>query len=97
MYPFIALINSVIDLLNIALFIYVILGLLISFNIVNQYQPIVIKVMYALKRLFEPMLKPIRNILPDLGGIDISPIVLFLAFSFLQNALAYYLLPLAVQ
>lgn len=91
MYPFIMLISSVLSLLNLGLFVYVILGMLISFNIVNPYQPIVTKVMTALKRLYEPMLKPIRNFLPDLGGIDISPILLFLLFQFAENAVTYYL------
>jgi YggT family protein len=96
MAPFVMLISSIISLLNLGLFIYVILGMLISFNIVNNHQPIVQKVMFALKRIYEPMLRPIQKILPDMGGIDISPILLFLGFNFLQNALAYYLLPSAL-
>ncbi len=94
MYPFVMLLSSIINLLNLGLFIYVILGLLVSFNIVNSYQPVVSKVMFALKRLYEPMLNPIRGILPDLGGIDISPIILFLLLNFLETAVTYYLLPL---
>jgi YggT family protein len=93
MYPFMMLLSSIINLLNIGLFVYVILGVLISFNIVNSYQPIVSKVMIALKRIYEPMLKPIQRILPDLGGIDISPIILFLLLNFLETALVYYLMP----
>lgn len=96
MAPFVILISSILNLLNLGLFVYVILGMLISFNIVNPYQPIVTKVMFALKRLYEPMLKPIQKILPDLGGIDISPILLFLLFNFLDNTLAYYLMPRAL-
>ena len=96
MYPFVMLISSVLSLLNLGLFIYVILGMLVSFSIVNQHQPIVQKVMYALKRLYEPMLAPIRKFLPDMGGLDISPILLFLFFNFAENALVYYLLPHSV-
>lgn len=92
MYPFIALISSVVSLINVGLFVYVILGMLISFNIVNPYQPIVQRVMFALKRLYEPMLKPIRKYMPDLGGIDISPLILFLLLNFMENSLRYYLL-----
>lgn len=92
MYPFIALISSLVSLINVGLFAYVILGMLISFNIVNPYQPIVQRVMFALKRLYEPMLKPIRKYMPDLGGIDISPLILFLLLNFMENSLRYYLL-----
>ncbi len=67
-----------------------ILATLISFKIVNAYQPIVQKVMVALNRLVEPALKPIRKYMPDLGGIDISPIVLILLLQFLHSALYSY-------
>lgn len=93
MYPIVMLISSLVSLINIGLFAYVILGMLVSFNVVNPYQPIVQKVMYALKRLYEPMLQPIRKFLPDLGGLDISPIILFLLINFVENSLQYYLLP----
>lgn len=91
MYPFAVLISSVISLITIGLFAYIILGMLISFNVINGYQPIVQQVMTALKRLYEPMLRPIRKFLPDLGGLDISPIVLFLMLQFLDTSVRYYL------
>jgi YggT family protein len=96
MAPFVYLVNAVIELLNFALIVYVILGLLISFEIVNRNQPIVAKINEFLSRLLEPMLKPIRNILPDLGPIDISPIVLFLALGFLRTTVNSYLGPTAL-
>ncbi len=92
MLPFIQLINSIISLISFALIIYIIISLLISFNILNRHQPVVAKIYYALGRLMEPMLEPIRKLLPDLGGIDISPILLILLLNFVQNALVYYLL-----
>jgi hypothetical protein len=48
----------------------------------------------ALHRLTEPFLGPIRRMLPDLGGIDISPIVLLLALQFLRYLIVYYAAPL---
>lgn len=90
MSPLIYLISSIISLIDIALIIYIVLNLLISFDILNRNQPIVARVYYAMHRLMEPMLRPIRNVLPDLGGIDISPIVLILILNFIQYSLAYY-------
>jgi YggT family protein len=90
MVPILQLISAVVDLLNMGLFVYVIMGLLISFEVINGYQPIVSKVMFALKQLYEPMLRPIRKIIPDLGGLDISPVILFLLFNFAENLLQYY-------
>ncbi len=90
MYPFIELIGSVIYLYSLSIFIWVALGLLIYFKIVNAYQPLVRKVNETLTRLIEPALRPIRKILPDLGGIDIYPIILLLLLNFLRNSVYYY-------
>ena len=59
----------------------VILSWLVAFNIDQPAQSFVRQISYALHRLTEPVLGPIRRVLPDLGGIDISPIVLLLALS----------------
>ncbi|MBC8038556.1 MAG: YggT family protein, partial [Rhizobiales bacterium] len=61
----------------------------IAFNVINGSNPYVRQVGYALRRLTEPLLGPIRRILPDLGGIDISPIVLLLALYFLRRLLIW--------
>ena len=90
MNPFVYLIHSIIELYSVVLFAWVILGILIYFKIVNAYQPLVRKIDYALSQLVEPALKPIRRILPDLGGVDISPVVLIMLLNFFQRALAYY-------
>ncbi len=89
--PFINLISNVIFLINFALMVWIVLGLLIHFDIVNRYSPIVNRIYSTLGRLLEPMLSRIRNLtskfLPDLGGIDISPILLVLILHFVDNAL----------
>jgi len=56
---------------------------LVAFGIVNRSNPYVRQVGSALERLTEPLLRPIRRFLPDLGGIDISPIVLLIGLQFL--------------
>jgi YggT family protein len=56
----------------------VILSWLIAFNVVNPYNPFVRSLWQALTALTEPLLRPIRRMLPDLGGIDISPMILLL-------------------
>lgn len=91
MHPIVYLLSSLISLLSFVLLVYVILSLLISFNILNRHQPLVSRVYYALERLLEPLLSPIRRTLPDLGGIDISPVILILLLNFLEYAITYYL------
>lgn len=88
--PFIMLIANVIDLYSLILLIWIILSWLIAFKIVNQHQPFVYKLNYILTRLIDPALRPIRKYLPDLGGIDISPIILILGLNFIKHALFYY-------
>jgi len=88
--PFIDLLSNLIHLYKLCVLAWMILITLISFKILNSGQPVVQKVMYALSRLVEPALHPIQKILPDLGGIDISPIILWLLLDFLAQALYKY-------
>lgn len=90
MNPVIYLLVNVISLYNLALIVWFVLGLLISFKIVNPYQPFVSKVNEVLSRLIEPALKPIRKYIPPVSGVDLSPIVLILLLRFVEYALVYY-------
>jgi YggT family protein len=76
------LILKLAGIIRFLLIIYIIFSILISFNVINAYNQFVTIVYGSLYKLFEPMLRPIRNFLPDLGGIDFSPIVLLLAIEF---------------
>ena len=75
--PLFFLIYTVIDIYIFLLFVYVIISLLISFDIINRQNNFIQQVSYALFKLFEPVLKRIRPHMPDLGMLDISVLVLF--------------------
>lgn len=90
MNPFLYLVMMVLNLLEIALFVWVILSLLITFNVVNRFHPIVRKLEDILNRIFEPLLRPIRRYVPTAGGIDLSPIVLIILINFIKYAIVYY-------
>ena len=64
-----------------------ILSWLIAFNVVNTRNPVVHMIAELLYRLTEPVLRPIRTLLPNMGGIDISPIILFLIILFIQSVI----------
>ena len=70
-----------------------ILSWLIAFNVVNTRNPFVAGVAEFLYRITEPVLRPIRNFLPNLGGIDISPIILFLIIILIERVIIYYIYP----
>ena len=63
----------------------VVLSWLMAFGVVNPYNPTVRAIWQALNILVEPLLRPIRNILPNMGAIDLSPIVLLLGCFFVQS------------
>ena len=72
------------------LYIYIILGSVIlswlmGFGMVNPHNPVVRSIHDALLAVTEPLLRPIRAILPDLGAIDISPVILLLGCQFVQQ------------
>ncbi|MBN8828467.1 MAG: YggT family protein [Sphingobacteriia bacterium] len=89
--PFLDLIITVLDLYSYGLIIYIILGWLINFDIINKFNPIVIRIYIGFNKLYEPLMRKIRSILPDLGSLDISPIVIFLAIQLLQSLIYNYL------
>ena len=86
----IILFDQVINLYTWVLIINVIFSWLIAMNIFNTQSRIIIAVYYGTKRLTDPLLNPIRNFLPNLSGIDISPVVLILILYFIRNLLFEY-------
>ena len=70
-----------------------ILSWLIAFNVVNTRNQFVSAVAEFLYRITEPVLAPIRNFLPSLGGLDISPIILILLIMFIERVILYYIYP----
>ena len=82
------LINTVIQLYIYILIASAVLSWLVAFNVVNVRNPIVSQIGEFLYRVTEPVLRPIRNLLPNLGGVDISPIILILLLLFVQKLIA---------
>jgi YggT family protein len=66
---------------------------LVAFNVVNVRSPVVAMIGDFLFRITDPVLRPIRNMLPNLGGIDISPVILFLIIVFIRYVIELYILP----
>jgi YggT family protein len=93
MYALITLIGTVIDLYIWVILISVILSWLVAFNVVNTSNRVVYMIGDVLHRLTEPVLGRIRRILPNLGPVDISPIVLILGLYFIKNLIVYDLGP----
>src|ERR1700722_2816851 len=92
--------RAVLDIVLIVLDLYVwlliasaILSWLVAFNVVNTRNQFVSAVAEFLYRITEPVLAPIRSVMPNLGGLDISPIILILIIMFIQRVITYYIYP----
>lgn len=79
--------NLIIEIYIIIIIASAIMSWLVAFNVINTRNQFVYQIGYALHRLTEPLLRPIRNIVPNLGGIDISPVILLLLLFVLQRLL----------
>ena len=82
--------------LNIYIWIVIAMAIfswLVAFHVVNTRNQVVGMIGEFLYRITEPALRPIRNLLPNLGGIDISPVILFLIIIFIRYVIALYILP----
>lgn len=86
--PLLDVISLVLGLYWWAVVIYVILSWLEAFEVINRYNQAVYNINAFLFRIVEPALVPIRRVMPNLSGIDLSPLVLIIAISFIQMVIA---------
>ena len=68
--------------------VHIIMSWLINFQVLNLRQPLVAQIWDGLNRLLEPIYSPIRRRLPDMGGLDLAPLIVFIAIIIAQRALA---------
>jgi YggT family protein len=83
----------VLQLYSYVIIIVAIMSWLIAFNVINIYNDLVRSIWNGLNAVTEPLLRPIRNMLPSLGGIDISPIILLLLIILIQDIIQRYVYP----
>lgn len=85
-----SLLQILLLLLDIAWFVviaHVIMSWLMNFNVLNRNQPLVWQIWTGLERMLEPIYRPIRNVMPGLGGLDLSPIIVIVAIYALRVVL----------
>ena len=93
MYAIFWLIDTVLGIYIMLVFAQVVLSWLVGFNVVNTRNRFVYLVGDFLHRVTEPALRPIRRLLPNFGGIDLSPVVLLLGLYFIRQLLIRDLAP----
>ena len=91
-----AVLDVVLFVLNLYIYLLIasaILSWLMVFNVVNTRNQFVAMVADFLYRITEPLLRPIRSAMPNLGGIDISPVILILLIILTERIIIYYIYP----
>ena len=91
------LIDKVIDIYTWIVIGGAIMSWLVAFGVVNVNNKFIRMVVDVLYRLTEPVLRPIRSVLPNLGGVDVSPVILLLGLFFLRSLLWEYVWPAFVR
>lgn len=69
----------ILDIVYFILIVHIIMSWLINFQVLNIRQPLVAQIWHGITQLLEPVYRPIRRFIPSAGGIDFTPIVLFIA------------------
>ena len=95
--------RALLDVVMLALQLYIwvliasaVMSWLVAFGVVNMRNEIVRQVWNFLYQVTEPALRPIRRILPNLGGVDISPIILLLIIFLIQRVIELYVYPVVI-
>ena len=90
MHSLFMIVDLVLELYIWCLIIYVVVSWLIAFNVINTYNRFVSTVLNFLYQITEPPLRPIRRVLPVLGGIDLSPLALILIIILIRSLMREY-------
>lgn len=87
------LILLILKLYTYVVIVVVIMSWLVAFNVINLYNNVVRAIWNGANALTEPVLRPIRNILPSMNGLDLSPLVLLLLIFLIQDIIIKYIYP----
>ena len=90
MAPIFAILYMVLNVIWFFIVAHFIMSWLISFNVLNFHQPIVSQIWQGLNRILDPIYSRIRQFIPNMGGLDLAPLVALLIVAALQYTLAYY-------
>lgn len=82
-----SIISLALNLVFYVVIIHAIMSWLVAFNVINLHQRFVYQIWSGLNRLTDPLYRPIRRVLPDMGGIDLSPLVVIFGIIAIQRVL----------
>ena len=89
-YALLSTLSLILNLVWWVFLIMIIMSWLISFNVINTRNQFVSNVWRVLNQITDPILRPIRRVIPPMGGLDLSPIIVFIIIFFLQQLIANF-------
>ena len=95
--PFIEVVLILLDFVWYLIIASVVVSWLVAFGVLNTRNDVVYRILDMLNRVTEPLLRPIRSILPNFGGLDISPVILILILYFIRILIDEDLAPFLLQ
>jgi YggT family protein len=87
--PIVWLVLRLIDIYSWVIIIAVVVSWMVAFGVINTYNHIARSIVQALAAVTEPVFRQVRRVIPSLGGLDISPLIVLLALQFL-SVIVYY-------
>ena len=89
--PFVWLILTLLDIYTWVVIAAVVMSWLVAFGVINTYNQFARSVVHLLDALTEPVFRQVRRVIPPIGGLDISPLIVLIGLQFLSYLVAYYL------
>ena len=89
--PFVWLLLTLIDIYTWVIIAAVVVSWLVAFGVINTYNQFAHAIVRFLDAATDPVFRQVRRIIPPLGGLDISPLIVLIALQFIRYAIAYYL------
>jgi YggT family protein len=88
--PFLWLVLRLIDLYSWVVIAAVVVSWLVAFGVINTYNRFARSIVQVLDALTEPVFRQVRRVIPPIGGLDLSPLIVLLALQFLSYVIVYY-------
>ena len=94
---FLQILSILLNILWWIIIVQAVMSWLIAFNVINTHNDFVGQLWYVLDRITEPLYRPFRRIMPDFGGLDLTPMVVLILLIIMQQAVMPYLYRLGMQ
>ncbi|KQZ66041.1 YggT family protein [Sphingopyxis sp. OPL5] len=94
---FLEILSILLNILWWIIIVQAVMSWLLAFNVINTHNEFVRQLWYVLERITEPLYRPIRRIMPDFGGIDLTPMVVLILLIIIRGPVMSYLVQLGIS